>query len=280
MSLARRLRPEFGFCIGLAAAVLMALGVAAAPAGSRAAGNAGNAGKKGLAIMQEADRRDRGWTDTTARVTMLLKNRQGRESRRDLRIRSLEVEGDGDRTVVIFDTPRDVKGTALLTFSHKAGSDDQWLYLPALKRVKRIASDNQSGPFMGSEFAYEDMTSPEVEKYTYRYLRDDSPDGVPSFVVERFPVDSNSGYSRQVLWLDKAEYRVRKIAFYDRRNSLLKTLTLSDYRQYLKKFWRPDTSYMVNHQTGKSTLLTYRDFRFKTGLNERDFHRNRLKTVR
>ncbi len=236
--------------------------------------------EKGLAIAREADRRDDGFGDLTARLTMVLRNRRGDESTREMRFSSLEMEYDGDRNLIVFDSPPDIRSTGLLTFTHKTGSDDQWLYLPALKRVKRIAASNKSGPFVGSEFAYEDMTSPEVEKYTYRYLRDDSPDGVPSFVVERFPVDSNSGYSRQVLWLDKAEYRVRKIAFYDRGNSLLKTLTLSDYRQYLKKFWRPDTSYMVNHQTGKSTLLTYRDFRFKTGLNERDFHRNRLKTVR
>ena len=73
----------------------------------------------------------------------------------------------------MFDEPRDVKGTALLIHAHRESADDQWLYLPALKRVKRISSSNQSGSFMGSEFAYEDMSSPEVEKFTYMYLRDE-----------------------------------------------------------------------------------------------------------
>jgi len=248
----------------------------AAPADLRAASPA----EKGLAIMKEADRRDQGWTDTTAEVTMRLRTKSGRESLRRLRIRALEMADDGDRTLVIFDDPPDVKGTALLTFSHKAEPDDQWLYLPALKRVKRIASRNKSGPFVGSEFAYEDMTTPEVEKYTYKYLRDETLDGEKMFVIERYPVDEDSGYARQVVWIDKKEYRYRKIAFYDRRNSLLKSLVLSQYKQYLGKYWRPDRSYMFNHQTGKSTLLTYANFRFRTGLSEGDFNRGRLKTVR
>ena len=120
--------------------------------------------EKGLAIAVEADRRDIGFSNFTAELLMILRNRHGDESTRHLRSRTLEVDEDGDKTLIIFDRPRDVKGTALLTFSHKQGSDDQWLYLPALKRVKRIASNNKSGPFMGSEFAYEDIASQEVEK--------------------------------------------------------------------------------------------------------------------
>ena len=97
---------------------------------------------------------------------MVLKNRHGDESERDLRIRILEVEGDGDKSLSIFDSPGDVKGTAFLTFTHKFADNDQWLYLPALKRVKRISSGNRSGSFMGSEFAYEDISSEETEKFS------------------------------------------------------------------------------------------------------------------
>ncbi len=262
-----------GTAIAVAAMLLGALG---APAQSQAAG----AADKGRAIMQEADRRDQGWTDSTAEVTMRLRTRSGRESLRRLRMRTLEVTGEGDRSLVIFDNPRDIKGTALLTFAHKVEPDDQWLYLPALKRVKRIASRNKSGPFVGSEFAYEDMNTPEVEKYTYKYLRDGELDGMDVFVVERYPVDRSSGYTRQIVWLDKAEYRILKVEFHDRRDSLLKTLTLTKYKKYLGKYWRPDNSYMLNRQTGKSTLLTYRNFRFRTGLDSRDFNANRLKNVR
>ena len=120
--------------------------------------------EKGLAIAQEDDNRDNGFQDFTASMVMVLKNRQGEESSRNIRNKTLEVENDGDKSLSIFERPRDVKGTALLNFTHKTGTDDQWLFLPALKRVKRISSANKSGSFMGSEFAFEDITSQEVEK--------------------------------------------------------------------------------------------------------------------
>ena len=126
---------------------------------------------KGLAIAIEADKRDEGFGDSTANMTMELKNKQGDSSIRYIRIKTLEIIGDGDKSMSIFDEPADVKGTAFLTFSHAVKPDEQWLYLPALKRVKRINSKNKSGPFMGSEFAYEDISSQEVEKYNFTYLR-------------------------------------------------------------------------------------------------------------
>ena len=129
--------------------------------------------QRGLEIATEAERRDSGFHDSTASMKMLLRNKQGQESTRDIRVRTLEQVDDGDKSLTIFDQPADVKGTAFLSFTHKTGPDDQWLYLPALKRVKRISSRNKSGPFMGSEFAYEDISSQELEKYTYKYLRDD-----------------------------------------------------------------------------------------------------------
>ncbi len=236
--------------------------------------------EKGLAIAREVDARDTGWGDFQAKMSMLLRNRHGEESLRQMRVKSLEVEGDGDKTLIVFDEPRDVKGTALLTFSHKTKDDDQWLYLPALKRVKRIASRNKSGPFMGSEFAYEDLASQEIEKYTYKYIRDDELDGTPVFVIERYPVSKYSGYKRQLVWIDKARYIPLKIEFYDRKNSLLKTLTFKGYRQYLDRYWRAEEMFMQNHQTGKSTLLTWKEYRFRTGLKDSDFTRNSLKRAR
>jgi hypothetical protein len=236
--------------------------------------------ERGLEIAVEADLRDTGFGNFRAELTMLLRNKQGKESLRNMRTRALEVEDDGDKTMIIFDQPRDVKGTALLTFSHKTKADDQWLYLPALKRVKRISSRNKSGPFMGSEFAYEDLASQEVEKYTYRYVQDDALDGASMFLIERDPVDENSGYKRQLVWIDQAEYRPTKIEYYDRKDSLLKTLRFSGYKQYLSRFWRAHEMYMENHQTGKSTLLTWDDYQFRVGLTESDFTSNSLKRAR
>lgn len=236
--------------------------------------------ERGLAIAREADRRDMGFGDSSSRLQMILRNKQGEVATREMRGKVLEKIEDGDKSIFVFDDPMDVKGTALLTFSHKIKTDDQWLYLPALKRVKRISSRNRSGPFVGSEFAYEDMASQEVEKYHYKYLREEQFEGRDTFVLERYPVDKKSGYTRQVVWLDQDEYRIWKIDFYDRKDSLLKTLSFSDYSQYLGKHWRAHRMDMVNHQTGKSTRLNWSDYRFGSGYDDNDFNRNSLAKMR
>jgi outer membrane lipoprotein-sorting protein len=236
--------------------------------------------EKGLAIAVEADKRDTGFADQTSNMTMELRNKNGDKSIRHIRLKTLEVIGDGDKSMSIFDKPADVKGTAFLTFSHAITPDEQWLYLPALKRVKRINSKNKSGPFMGSEFAYEDIASQEVDKYTYKYLRDEKYNGIDSFVMERYPAYKHSGYTRQVVWINKAEYRPEKTVFYDRKNSLLKTLVYSGYKQYLGQYWRPEEMLMENHQTEKSTTLSWSNYQFKTGLKDKDFTRNSLKRAK
>jgi outer membrane lipoprotein-sorting protein len=236
--------------------------------------------RRGLEVAVEADRRDAGFNDLTANLLMTLRNAHGEESVRELRNKTLEVEGDGDKTLVIFDQPRDVAGTAFLNYTHTTEQDDQWLYLPALRRVKRISSSNRSGPFMGSEFAYEDISSQEVEKYTYAFVEETTLDGQPAFLIERTPVDEDSGYTRQLVYYDQAEYRLMKIDFYDRKNELQKTLTYHDYQQYLDQFWRAARMEMVNHQTGKSTTLTWTDYQFRTGLTDRDFDQSALQRIR
>jgi outer membrane lipoprotein-sorting protein len=243
--------------------------------------NATTTAEKGLEIVRQADERDSGFQGYTTDMTMKLISKQGRESIRELRNKVLEVKDDGDKSLAIFDNPKDIKGTAFLTFSHKIGDDDQWLYLPALKRVKRISSRNKSGSFMGSEFAYEDIASQEVEKYTYKWIRDEVYNGKECFVIERYPVDkNNSGYSRQIVWIDKVEYREWKVEYYDRKNSHLKTLTIKAYQKYLGKYWRADEMNMVNHQNGKSTRLEWSNYKFRVGLKDRDFNKTGLKRAR
>lgn len=236
--------------------------------------------ERGLQIAQEAKKRDIGWVDNTADMLMVLRNQQGQESIREIKIKTLEQLKDGDKSLTIFNQPRDVKGTAFLSFSHPVDADDQWLYLPALKRTKRISSRNKSGPFMGSEFAFEDLSSFEVEKYGYKYLGDDTINGLDSYMIEQYPVDKHSGYTRRVVWVDKEHYRAQKIDFYDRKNSLLKTLSYSSYQQYLAHYWRADSMNMTNHQNGKSTELKWSNFAFKTDLRASDFNKNALKRMR
>ena len=236
--------------------------------------------EKGLAIATEADQRDIGWVDQSADMLMTLRNKQGEQSTRRIRVRALEVDGDGDKSLTIFDHPADVKGTAFLSFTHSLQPDDQWLYLPALKRVKRISSANKSGPFMGSEFAFEDLSSSEVEKYSYRWLRDETLDGREAMVIERVPAYEKSGYTRQIVWIDADMWQAVKVDYYDRKDALLKTLIIEDFELYLDKFWRPHRMHMENHQTGKSTELIWSNYAHQTGLRERDFDKNSLKRLR
>jgi len=236
--------------------------------------------EKGLEIAQQVDLHDQGWGDASAKLKMVLRNVQGEESSRHIHIKLLEVSGDGDKSLTVFDKPRDIKGTAFLSFSHVIKPDDQWLYMPALKRVKRISSANKSGPFMGSQFAYEDLASFEVDKYHYKYLRDEKLDGHDSFLVENYPKYKYSGYTRQIVWIDKQRYIPLKVEFYDRKNDLLKTLKFKDYIQYLDKYWRAGEQVMENQQNGKTTVLTLSDYQFRNGFSVQDFERASLKRTR
>jgi outer membrane lipoprotein-sorting protein len=237
--------------------------------------------KMGLEIAVEADRRASGFGDLTAEMQMILRNQEGRESRRLIRVRIMETATDGDKSLTIFDSPGDVKGTTLLTYNHKVGDDDQWLFLPALKRVKRISARNKSGAFMGSEFSFEDLSGHEVEKYSYKYLGEETLGGRKCFVVERYPRETgNSGYTRIVSWIDREEYRVWKEDYYDRRNRFLKTLTIGEYRLYLGVFWKAHWMRMTNHQKGKETDLLWSNFSFRTGLSDSDFDQNSLKRAK
>ncbi|WP_251358645.1 outer membrane lipoprotein-sorting protein [Kangiella sp. TOML190] len=236
--------------------------------------------EKGLAIAKEAKARNVGWGDSEASMTMTLRNKAGRETIRKVRSKSLEVQDDGDKGLSIFDEPRDVKGTAFLSFTHIQGNDDQWLYLPALKRVKRISSSNKSGPWMGSEFANEDLTSFEVEKYSYKFLREDEIEGDKVFVTELYPQYKNSGYSKSISWIDQDHYRVRKIEYFDKQGKLLKVMTFSDLKLYLDKFWRAHKQVMENVQTGKSTTIDWGEYQFNVGLTDKDFNKSSLKRAK
>jgi hypothetical protein len=230
--------------------------------------------ERGLEIAKAAENADVGFGSSTVETKMILKNKNGQVSERYLSTKTLELTEDGDKSLIVFNSPKDVKGTSTLTFTHKIGSDDQWLYLPSIKRIKRISSNNKSGPFVGSEFAYEDLSSQEVEKYTYKFLEEKG----SILIVEQDPVDPKSGYTKRIVSYNKDKgYRIEKVEFFDRKNSLLKTLTYSDYKLYKDKFWRAAVFNMVNHQTHKETMLQFSEYNFEQNLSEEDFTEVALK---
>ncbi len=239
-----------------------------------------DAEKKGLAIATKSKNSNVNWVSSQSKMQMELINNHGEKSTRQVRSRALEVQGDGDKSLSIFDSPRDVKGTAFLTFSHVDKSDDQWLYLPALKRVKRISSKNKSGPFMGSEFAFEDLSSFELSKYSYEYLTTEDIDGEAADKVKLVPQDKYSGYKYFYTWYSQKHLQPLKSEFYDRKGTLLKTLTLSNYNKFDVGVWRALNMEMINHQKKRRTLLSFKDFEFDVGFKSSDFNKRKLKSLR
>ena len=234
----------------------------------------------GREIALEADRRARGFGDYQARMEMILVDRRGEETVRELELLSLEISADEERSLVYFHSPPDIRGTGLLTYSFRDREEEQWLYLPALRRTKRISASGRSSPFMGSELAYEDLVPMYPSQYGYRFIGEEALDGSPCFVIERYPRYEGTGYRKQRLWIDTAEYRVLRVDSWDLHDRLLKTLTLRGYDAYLDGIWRPSGAQMINHRNEKATRLRWFDYRFQTGLDENDFSRAVLGRVR
>jgi len=230
----------------------------------------------GYEIAKKSDEAVSGFESSVSTMQMVMINAAGQKTVRDMKSATLEKEG-GDKSLMEFLSPADVKGTKLLTYQHVDKDDDQWLYLPALKRIKRISSRNKTGSFMGSEFSYEDIASQEVEKYTYPGETVEVPCGEKTcYKGERIPKDRLSGYTKQITWVDKDTFLVQKVEYYDRKNTLLKTATFSDYKK-IDGVWRVGKIDMKNHQNDKETILIWVDDKVKAGLTDKHFNKRVLK---
>ncbi|KUI97662.1 outer membrane lipoprotein-sorting protein [Vibrio sp. MEBiC08052] len=233
----------------------------------------------GFDIASEMIARDTGYISYTSDVNMAITAANGDTVYRDLTIKGIEQENDGDKIITYFQAPRDIAGTALLTFSHSIKADDQWLYLPSIKRVKRISSNNRSGPFMGSEFAYEDMSSWELDKYSYELVGEKMLDGKSYWLLSCFPRYENSGYSKLIAWIDQDIYQPRKIEYYDRKGELFKRLSLSQYELYNQHYWRPEFSQMDNLQNKRSSSLTWKNMTLGSNVPQAQFEPKQLRNT-
>lgn len=228
---------------------------------------------RGLEIAKAAKARDAGFSSYAASAKMVLRDRSGTENVRDFVAKALRIPGDGDRTSIAFATPLDVKGMTVLTHAHSDRDDDQWLYLPAASRTRRITASSRTGSFAGSEFSYEDLVGHSIEKYDYSYLRDEPCPGAAErtcHVNEQRPKDPESGYARLVAWLDVEDYRGYQVEYYDRANTLLKTLVSTAFKLHQERYWRPMQMTMTNHRTGKSTVMKWASYDFDAKLTKND----------
>ncbi|MBL4583655.1 MAG: outer membrane lipoprotein-sorting protein [Pseudomonadales bacterium] len=204
----------------------------------------------------------------------------GKTIKRQMKMRFLERDNDQDKRIIVIHNPKDTKGTALLTVSNQNGLDDQWIYSPTNKQVKRIARNNSATSFAGTEIFFEDLSLQSLNKYDFEYLRKETVSGREIHVIARFPKDQYSAYSKLVTWVDAQHYYPIKVVYYDKKKLLMKTLTASKYKKYNDKFWRAGSMSIVNHQNNNETRLDWSDYRFNIGLSEQSFSLNSLQRAR
>ena len=195
-----------------------------------------------------------GYKSSLSKTTMTLRDANGHENIRKLEIKKIE-QNDGDRSLITFLYPPDIKETKLLSIEKIEEDDLQWLYMPALKRTKRIASSNKSGSFMASEFSYEDIAAQNYKKFTYQ-----EPLNVVAneFEVVRFPKDTKSGYSKQILYIDATTYLPRFGIYYDKVGKPYKEIRFLEYKK-IENIWRAVRIEIKNVQTFKSSELYWEE---------------------
>lgn len=242
-------------------------------------GHADTPEERGLALATEASNRSSGYDDISVSGDMVLRTESGQEATRQFDASWISISADESRSLLVFRWPGDIRNTALLTHAFRGETDNQWLYLPAMGRVRRISGTGRSGSFVGSEFAFEDMVDQEVDKFDHLWIADQPLSGRGMcHVIDRFPT-TNSGYSRQRIWLDQQELRLQQVQYFDRRGAHLKTLDITGYRRYANRYWRASRMLMQNHLTGASTILNWGDYVFDQGLRPSTFTVNALRRI-
>lgn len=219
-----------------------------------------NAAVYGQQLMEYADAFDTGWRDEVLKGQMTLIDAAGRQVERSFVRLSMDRSPEGNKVIIRFTKPNDIRGVSALTFENRGASDDNWLYLPSTKRVRRISGANNTSSFQGTEFTYEDLSSIDPKEYEFNYLEEvPIPVDGASRVVHKIgavPTYADTGYSRLVVYLDPESWVQVKTEFYDLSGTLLKTRESSSLKQFHDRFWRAGLVDMTNHQTGKRTTLT------------------------
>lgn len=238
-----------------------------------------NIQKTGEQIAQNMRIANDGFIGANAEMEMILIDAYGSQVTRLMQSQVKESGQEGDRALLTFLNPKDVRGTKMLTRSNKNADDDQWLYLPALRRVKRISSSNRSTSFMGSEFSYEDLGSQRTDRYDYDLLREETYRGHETWVLKRVS-KRKSAYSKHIMYVSRQYMNPLKIEYYDRADKLLKVATFSDYKLFQvhkKDLYRAGKIHMKNVQTRKESIFVWNKLELGVSLNDQRFTRNALK---
>ncbi len=213
--------------------------------------------------------------------TLIIMDAKGRERvRKTAQVSKLYDDGDTEKRLVRFLSPADVKGTGLLSIDYQNKDDDMWLYMPALRKTRRIVSSEKSKSFMGSEFSYADMTPPRSEDFNYNLLADEKVDGELCYVIEAMPVDDDiadeNGFSKRVLYISKNDFVIRKSVYYDLDEDLWKVLTVGHVKMVdeKNKRYRPMSMTMENKQNDRKSIMNVEEINVDNPVND-DFFTTR-----
>ncbi|MGO8755098.1 MAG: outer membrane lipoprotein-sorting protein [Gallionellaceae bacterium] len=206
--------------------------------------------------------------DSVADATFTLINKDGQERVRETYgITKLEENGIDNMRMTRFLSPPDVKGTVSLLIEHADKDDDIWIYLPALKKVRRLVSNNKKDSFMGTDFSYADVIGYKVGEWNYKLLKEETVDGQPCYVIEALPksdaVKVSNGYSKRVGWLRKDNLMTVRMEYWDEAGQMLKTSTYTDIQLVDQKRgkWQAMRLEANNVQTGHRTVIKFEHFK-------------------
>lgn len=230
----------------------------------------------GLQIVEKVYNRDTG-KDSKGNLTMSLINSQGNERIRTIK-QFIKDFGKVEKKIMFFMSPADIRNTSFVNWSYteEGKDDDQWIYLPALKKIKRISSSSKSDYFMGSDFTYDDLGDRQPEADTHKLIREEKFNGEQCYVVESVPKDEEYMYSRTVTWIIKDKWIGLKKEFYDEDEDLLKTLSVKKFEK-IKGLWIILHSEMVNVQKKHTTKMELSEVRINTGIPDRQFTERMMK---
>jgi hypothetical protein len=216
--------------------------------------------------------------DSRAEVTMTLVNARGtRRERTTVTLSKLLPNGVDQKRLVRFLAPADVRGTATLLVERSGGDDDIWIYLPALRKVRRLVANNKKDSFVGTDFSYGDIIGHRVEEWEHTLVGSEAVDGAETWVVEAVPrtarVRENSGYSKRRVWVRKDNAVAVKGLFWDTGGTLLKELEGRDVREIdaAEGKWQAFHLTMRNRQTGHATELVFTRLEVGLGLGDEQF---------
>lgn len=233
------------------------------------AGFSANAQLTGTEIVEKAYNRATG-DDQTSTLTMTLTNKQGKQRVRKISQFTKDL-GDIEKSIMFFQTPADVKNTSFMNWTYDSDqSDDQWIYLPALKKTKRISSDSKSDYFMGSDFTYDDLGDRKLEADTHKLLREETVDGKDCYVVESVSNDEDYMYSKTITWIIKDSFIGYQKEFYDEDEDLLKILSIKKYEE-ISGIFVITNSEMKNVQKEHKTSIILSDVKINTGVSASKF---------